>query len=156
MIWSIAIVMPTKGKSIHVEFRNQSPTFYLRRQSFQQVSSLFMLSKSLEKQSCCRLSSTLFSTGVLPGCVRDTTVRNGSCGGRTESTGETGDTGFAWKHAEVLLVERKSNWCTEERSRMEGGTCGWLPSKCRSKGGGGWAESTGGHVDGQQHQQGFI
>lgn len=49
-------------------------------------------------------------------------MRNGSCGGETDSTRETGDTAFAWKHAEVLLVERKSNWCTEERSRMEAGT----------------------------------
>lgn len=91
MIWSIAIIMHTKGKGIHVEFRNQSPTFYLRRQSFEQVSYLFMLPKSLEKQSCCRLSSTLFSTGVRLGCVRDTTVRNGTCVQDMDSTRETRD-----------------------------------------------------------------
>lgn len=81
MIWSIAIIMHTKGKGIHVEFRNQSPTFYLRRQSFEQVSSLFMLPKSPEKQSCCRLSSTLFSTGVRLGCVQDTSEEWGLCTG---------------------------------------------------------------------------
>lgn len=32
------------------------------------------------------------------------------------------DIDFAWKHAEVLLVERKSNWGEKERLRMEGGT----------------------------------
>lgn len=31
------------------------------------------------------------------------------------------DIDFAWKHAEVLLVERKSNWGEKERLRMEGG-----------------------------------
>ena len=34
------------------------------------------------------------------------------------------DIDFAWKHAEVLLVERKSNWGEKEkreRERMEGG-----------------------------------
>lgn len=34
-----------------------------------------------------------------------------------------------------------------------------LAGSCRvnvDEGVGGWAESTGGHIDGQQHQQGFI
>lgn len=61
---------------------------------------------------------------------------------------------FAWKHTKVLLVERKSNWGEKERLRMEGGTWRVAACKCRSKGGG-WAESIGGHIDGQQHQQGF-
>lgn len=54
------------------------------------------------------------------------------------------DIDFAWKHAEVLLVERRSNWGERERLRMEGGAKG-----------GGWAEIMGGLSDGQQHQQGF-
>lgn len=37
------------------------------------------------------------------------------------------DIDFAWKHAEVLLAERKSNWGEEKKKkkkglRMEGGT----------------------------------
>lgn len=32
------------------------------------------------------------------------------------------DIDFAWKHAEVLLADRKSNWGEEGRLRMEGGT----------------------------------
>lgn len=31
------------------------------------------------------------------------------------------DIDFAWEHAELLLVERKSNWGEKERLRMEGG-----------------------------------
>lgn len=65
------------------------------------------------------------------------------------------DIDFAWKHAEVLLVERKSNWGEKERLRMEGGR---LAGSCRvnvDQRVGGWAESMGGHIDGQQNQQGF-
>lgn len=54
---------------------------------------------------------------------------------------------FSWWRGRVTGARR-----TDRGWREAPG--GWLPSKCRSKGGG--AESTGGHVDGQQHQQGFI
>lgn len=52
-------------------------------------------------------------------------VRKGSGVLDTGSTRDTTDTDvdFAWKHAEVLLLERrrKRNWGEPDRSRKEGG-----------------------------------
>lgn len=120
MIWSIAIIMHTKGKGIHVEFRSKAWTFYLRQQSFARIRSFLPPPKSSQKQGCCHLSSTLFTTRMCLRCAQDTTARDGSSVLDASSTRETRD-----RHWLCLGACRASPGRTEEElgreRRIEGG-----------------------------------
>lgn len=122
--------MHTKGKGIQVEFRSKAWTFYLRQQSFARIRSFLPLPKSSQKQGCCHLSSTLFTTRMCLRCAQDTTARDGSSVLDAGSTRETRD-----RHWLCLGACRASPGRTEEElgreRRIEGG------------GGGGWGARAG-------------
>lgn len=139
MIWSIAIIMHTKGKGIHVEFRSEAQHFIFASSLL--TNQPLFLPKSLQKPGCCHLSSTLFTTAMCPVCLcmPGTTARTGSSvldKGNMKETRDR-DTGFAWKHAELLLVERGRATGARRKDWECRGALGEQPwSKCRSNGGG--------------------